>query len=227
MLEAWKAKRRPPSALPLPKTRNEDNAVLRRQIGTRFKEARLLMGWDQIVAAKKLGYENSTQISLVEKGARMPPIGLVIHASQIYAVSVDFLVGESEEPNRDPKQAEKHAVLRHVAGMLGKHTEVVTSAVLQYLSHGAPAVVAARELHLRVDAAVDAIRRLRELNPEAFDGELRGGATVLAACDELATAAIRAKSVLERRDREVEFAIGKAEKRAGMNRPLFDQLTEE
>ena len=95
-----------PADAALPKgrlTRSEASAVVRSTVGARFKQARELNGWNQREAAVRMGYENGTQLSLIEaegdrKGdgfARLGGDERIVHAlvmREIGAVVVNRLL---------------------------------------------------------------------------------------------------------------------------------------
>jgi hypothetical protein len=65
-------------------------------------EARVMQGLTAVEAAEKFGYAKSTQLSLIETGKRPTPTDwrFLKQAAEIYAVSVDWLLGLS--PNMEP-----------------------------------------------------------------------------------------------------------------------------
>ncbi|MCM1128969.1 MAG: helix-turn-helix domain-containing protein [Alistipes senegalensis] len=64
-------------------------------IGSRMREARELCNLSQIAAAKRFGYANSSKLAKVEKATdtKSVPLWLIIRASEVYEVSIDFLFG--------------------------------------------------------------------------------------------------------------------------------------
>lgn len=202
--------------------RSEENAKLRRIVGERFIAARDINGYHQQEAAEMIGYGNGTQLSLVEKGERLPPVPVFIRAVEVFGVSVDYLMGLSDEPERDPRMAERQSAMRHVSGMVMGLSEVVVNQLQLYLTRGAPSVMATRSLLQSGQALIDAVQTMRSRNPDAFD-ELLGGATVERTHEEFAKALLSAKSILDRHDRMSEEVIRRVEDRSGITRPLFQQ----
>jgi transcriptional regulator with XRE-family HTH domain len=203
-------------------TRSDENAKLRAIIGERFIAARQINGYQQQEAAEKIGYGNGTQLSLVENGTRLPPLPILIRAVETFGVSMDYLVGISDEPERDPRLAEKQSAMRHVSGMFSGLSEILVTQLQHYLTKGAPSVLATRALLKAGQGLVDAVQTLRNRNNDAFD-ELVGGATVLKRHDEFSKELIAAAAMLERHDRISEDVIKRIEHRQGITRPLFDQ----
>lgn len=211
-----------PTAKP---SRADSNATLRKVVGDRMVEARKINGWDQTEAAAKFGYKNSTQLSLIEQGKRLPPHEVLIAASAIYGVSVDFLLGLSDEPERDPKAAERQAAMRHVHALVAGTSEHMIALLLQYLAHGVPSVRISERLLQKTQTLVDAVSRTREMNPKLFDEKLKGGSGLVRAAVEAAESCSTAREMLTRHERVTEFKLSTEEKRVGQTHPLFDLLT--
>lgn len=179
--------------------RADDNAVLRKEMGARFVEAREINGWGQSESATKLGYGNSTQLSLIERGDRLPPLGIVKRASTVYGVSIDYLFGVSDEPDRDPKYAEKRAVLRQVHELLESNAEVILDTVMDSIASGSPKVTTTRGVVIAFKKLSDAVRKFHELNLKKFD-DMRGGNTVLSAMAQGDSLICATEQLLERHD---------------------------
>lgn len=201
--------------------RVDENDALRAIVGRRMKLARELNGWTQEVASAKLEYVNSTQLSLVEKGERLPPLVKLVKASEVFGVSLDFILGISEEPERDPRMAERHAAFRHVSDVMEATSKTIVTAILSHQS-SSPSVLATRTLANKAFAAIEAVEQLRASNLEVFDSELRGAAKVLRTVEDLQAEAEKARAVLSRHDQVTETAIRTVEARIGVSRPLFD-----
>lgn len=204
--------------------RFEENAVLRKKIGKQFKIARELNGWTQEEAAERLDYANSTQLSLAEKGERMPPMAKIMLASKTFGVSIDFLMGVSDEPERDPKAAERNAVMRRVTDIMEMTSQTIVTAVLAH-SSDTPSVAATRRLIDLAAKTITSIENMRRHNLEKFDNDLRGASTVLMNIDELQAAVGSCKQVLDRHEQVLEAALRSTEARLGIIRPLFEQAT--
>lgn len=200
----------------------DEHAALRKLIGARFRAARKLNGWDQTEAAERFGYRNSTQISLVEDGTRFPTHECLEKAWRIYGVSLDYLFGLTEEPERDMRLAERQAAMAQVQHLLTSTAQLMTTQLQKYLSGGAPAVASSRTLLSQAQECIDSVQRFRDLNREAFDEDMRGSAKVMASIDALAREVIRANQLLERYDRVAENLIATVEQRIGATHPLFD-----
>ena len=70
-----------------------------RVIGDRMRQARELCNLPQQVAAKRLGYSNSSKLSKVELASdtASAPLWLIVRAAKLYEVSVDFLFGLTDD----------------------------------------------------------------------------------------------------------------------------------
>lgn len=201
--------------------RVDENDALRKIVGRRLRLARELNGLTQEVAAARLEYVSSTQLSLAEKGERLPPLVKLVKASEVFAVSIDYLLGISDEPERDPQMAERQAALRHVSDVMDATSRTIVTAVLGHRA-AAPSVVVTKNLAARAEQAIEALEQLRAANLEVFDGELRGAAKVLRTMDELQAAVHTTKALITKHDQVIETAIRTVESRIGVARPLFD-----
>jgi transcriptional regulator with XRE-family HTH domain len=206
-------------------TRAESNANLRKVVGERFVDARRLNGWDQTEAAERFGYTNSTQLSLIEQGKRLPPHEVMIKASEVYGVSLDFLYGLSDEPERDPKAAERQAAMRHVHSIIEGTGAQIISRLMLYLAQGVPSVRTSEAMLDALQVLVDEVHRTRELNPKLFDEKMKNGSKLVRAAVTAAEACSQARDMLARHERVTEFKMSRAEQRAGVTHPLLDAMT--
>lgn len=85
-------------------------------IGSRMREAREIAGMQQIHAAKLLGYKNSSRLNKIENSQNVSSISLhiILTAAKIYDVSTDFLLGSSEEWERDARVAGDSSAMSHI-----------------------------------------------------------------------------------------------------------------
>lgn len=208
--------------------RDQSESALRSIMAKRFKASRDMNGLGQTEAARKIGWSNATQLSIIEEGrGRMCPMWALEAASRVYGVSVDYLIGVSDEPERDPKLSERKAVMRNVHGMMMSTAETIVERVHLYMASGAPSIVTARRFIASAEELVEAVNRMYEINRQAFDEDLRGAATVVAKMDNLRTVLLEVKGQLERHDRMSEQVIKEAGERIGKSWPLLDDNREE
>lgn len=208
-----------PADAALPKTRltrGEASAVVRSTVGARFKQARELNGWNQREAAVRMGYENGTQLSLIEAGRRNTPLAVFCVASTVYGVSVDFLLGLSSEPERDPAAAERHAMLRQVEGMLQEHAVQVLDTITAHMSAAKRPITLARRVINASSDATEAFRRFASLNEDAWQ-DMPGGAMLLKTMTELELVTHGALEAMSKQDR---VAVFRSEHAAELGRTL-------
>jgi transcriptional regulator with XRE-family HTH domain len=206
--------------------RSETNTRLRRTVGDRFRRAREIEGLDQTTAAQRLGYKNSTQLSLAENGERLPPIEVFIRAVEVYGVSLDFLAGLSDEPERDPRMAERLAMRRQVHGILQSTSEVVVTQMSLYMSRQAPSLQTSRDLASKAREVTEAIAVLISRNNEAWQ-DMVHGARVERLSDELSTVAMGAIAAIQRYERLQQEVMNNTARRLGVeSMPLFPEVGE-
>lgn len=85
-------------------------------IGSRMREAREIAGMQQIHAAKLMGYKNSSRLNKIENAQNVSSISLhiILTAARIYDVSTDFLLGYSDEWERDARVAGESNAMSHI-----------------------------------------------------------------------------------------------------------------
>lgn len=171
-----------------------EQASLVKTIGARLAEARELCNMSQSAAAKRLGYSNPSKLSKVEGATdtNSVPLWLIKRAARLYDVSIDFLLGESDDFEAglqrgvqtwllDAWQAHR---LQDMAALEALHRRV--SAVTSLL----PLIAAEAE------RTAEAIQRFSEINTE-FD-EMRGGARLVATAENLTRLARDASATVRR-----------------------------
>lgn len=171
-----------------------EQARLVQVIGARLAEARELCNMSQSVAAQRLGYSNSSKLSKVEGATdtNSVPLWLIVRASKLYDVSIDFLFGTSDDWETGLK--------RPVQGWLldtWQAARVRDLAELEKLHRRVAAVSSL--LPAVADEAwrvAEAIERFAELNPE-FE-EMRGSARLAAAAENLISLAANANGAAQR-----------------------------
>lgn len=205
------------------------NAERRRVIGGRFLEARELNGYQQVEAANLFGYKNSAQLSQWERGQRMPPIPRILQASSIYRVSLDYLFGISNEPDRDPINAERLLLMRNAESVLSGMTQKIVDAMLVQTRECIPVISAAKLMVDEGDKLMSAFIRFRELNL-VFDEEMKGSARLANAFDSFRINGLgNTKDQLERQKHSARKLMDAALHAAGVstNTPqLFDLTTD-
>lgn len=174
----------PESAL-VAASKHDQNSLVR-TIGQRLREARELSNMSQSAAAKRLGYANPSKLSKIEAASdtNSVPLWLICGAARLYEVSVDFLLGQTDDWEVGVPRGTQSWMLdawdrmrqRDLLALDKVHREVVA------VAGGTDAVLSAvRAVSLAVSAYV-------ESNREEFENA-RGGAAVIYRLGQLEAAA--------------------------------------
>ncbi|CAG9163858.1 helix-turn-helix domain-containing protein [Cupriavidus pinatubonensis] len=160
--------------------------------------ARVLAGLTAVEAAERLGYANSTQLSLIESGGRPTPKDwqFLRLAAKVYACSVDFLLGLSPHMEFDAKVAQQHALMRRTEDLIGGIAQQLATAIAKFsedeqLTAGECERLGAAAM--RVDETMDRLR-----TKHGFD-DAPGGAPLVAAVEALNKAAAPVRRRLKKR----------------------------
>jgi len=166
-------------------TGRHEQAALVRRIGERMRHARELCNMSQIEAARCLGYANPSKLSKVESAidTNSVPLWLLRDAAALYDVSVDFLLGLTDDWETGVPRGTQGWMLnmweqfrqRDMLALDRVHREVVVATGHLELMLGA-----VRELSLATGA-------YRERNPD-FD-DTAGSATLVSRLGRLEAAA--------------------------------------
>ena len=176
----------------------KEQSQLVRTIGERLKEARELCNMTQQTAAKKLGYRNSSKLAKIEKASdtNSVPIWLILRASKLYDVSVDFLFGM----NDDWEKSARLTIERKTGLWLNEQWEKMRRrdlAVIQSLCSRIETLDSAVSEHTRLAKDLDsALASFRSLNPQ-FD-DMRGGNRLLSVSGKITEAISESESRMRR-----------------------------
>jgi transcriptional regulator with XRE-family HTH domain len=149
----------------------------------RLIAARVMNGFTGVEAAERFGYGNSSQLSLIETGKRPIPQSheFILHASQVYAVSTDFLFGISTNPDLDPIYAERYALMRGFETVLKQQAQMTTTAFFHYAAKQAKI---SRTQYQTICESIDSLKHAIQIMRDKFGfDEIQGGASVLAALE--------------------------------------------
>lgn len=105
-----------------------DRGLLGLVVAKRLVAARLLNGYSQIEAATVVGYGTPAQLSQWEAGKRRPPLAALVQYADVMAVSVDYLLGRSEDAERDVRLVRQNACMRAVRSTLAAAVERIVDA---------------------------------------------------------------------------------------------------
>ncbi|MDQ7981888.1 helix-turn-helix domain-containing protein [Paraburkholderia sp. SARCC-3016] len=198
-----------------PRRRLADDAETEKLMRERLIVARNLNSLDQKEAAAKLGYKNSSQLSKVENGEAPLPKSLLRKASLAYGVSADWLLGLSNEPERDPHIAGEMAVMRSVNAAVIEHTQNVTAVMLRIAGDQLPLEAHLRTLLDSARRATESFEKVCRMN-STFNDDIRGGASLQRDIDDLLEATVSVDQFLSRRANLTEIRKPEA------TMPLFD-----
>ena len=175
-------------------------------IGRRICAAREINGLSQAELAQALGFENSSQVCLWEHGWRLPPLHFVSILSTALAVSVDWLLGLDEAPERDSATAARNAVVRRMTAMLESHAGAVADVLLAAGRFDPVPELRDSQIISEVASLCCAVDKFRNHNPKLFD-EAGAGAMLLRTAKDAREAIDKMAGLLDASDRRVEFAM--------------------
>ncbi|MEX3941600.1 helix-turn-helix domain-containing protein [Paraburkholderia sp. BR10937] len=182
--------------------------------------ARVMSGMTAVDAAERFGYKNSTQLSLIESGKRPTPRDhqFLRQASQVYAVSCDFLLGLSPHMEYDARVAHQHALMRGTESILGGIAAQFATVMIQFTEQTKPV----QEDFGRVTDAARTVEQALDMARKHGLDEIRGSSALVAAAEQLAKAVEPLRQKVKRH-RAIESYLD--ELRAG-RMPRLDYLVE-
>ncbi|CAG9189481.1 HTH cro/C1-type domain-containing protein [Paraburkholderia tropica] len=148
--------------------------------------SRVLSGMTVAEAAEKFGYANSTELSLIESGKRPIPSDhkFLRQASQVYAVSADFLLGLSPHTDYDGKVSRQHALMRGVEQIMVAVSAQFATAMNEFTRQTQPVP---GDFERATEAAREVVQALAVVRKHGLD-EVRGSSALIAAVEHLAQA---------------------------------------
>lgn len=220
-----------PSGAPL-KKRHDTHSLSCRSVKSATKNviaerlviARNLNGLNQSDAAAQLGYRTSSQLSQWEQARRMAPLTELISAAKLYRVSLDFLVGISDDPDRDPTTVERQEILTGASAMLSQMAERLADAVVYQTNLGGPTVEMARNVLRDGEQFMARFNKFVKDNGVAYE-DMQWNASLTSAAADLEDTLVRARQLLERNRRINEAAVAGVVKqvRPHDTHPLFTE----
>lgn len=170
----------------------------RNVVAARLRAAREFAGLSQTDAARSLGWATPAQLSQHEQGKRLMPIPELIRAADLYGTSVDYFLGLTSEPERDPARALRAATVRGIRGMLDSLAIGLVDSISAHAALAGPNVVSARAIVSAGQALIDALGVV--LRAPEFD-DIRGGASVVRAASEFEVRLDEVRVAIQRFDR--------------------------
>ncbi|MCX4156169.1 MULTISPECIES: helix-turn-helix domain-containing protein [Paraburkholderia] len=193
-----------------PRRRLSDDESIEELMRERLIVARKLNSLDQKEASAKLGYKNSSQLSKVESGDAPLPKSLLRKAAIAFGVSSDWLLGISNEPEREPLVAGTMGVMRALHEATRKQAERVAVEMLALANDQLPLESHLRRLLTTSRCVADSFDRCFRGN-EYFETEVRGGAALMAATDDLLETTVNIERYLDRRNALAQARLDQVE----------------
>ncbi len=184
-------------AIPVGSSRTEQAAVVR-TIGSRFREARELCNMSQNVAAKRLGYSNSSKLSKVELATdtNSVPLWLIVRAAAVYEVSIDFLFGITDDWESGSRMTQERQTSAWLFDTWDKARRRDMEALRKLHDKVAAIEEAIAQMVVATGEAGTALERFVELNP-AFE-DMKAGSRLTGAIERSVDAANNAKAKMKR-----------------------------
>ena len=188
--------------------KEQANAV--KTIGERMRQARELCNLSQTAAARRLGYSNSSKLAKVEGATdtNSVPLWLIVRASQIYEVSIDFLFGVTDDWEVGSRMTQE----REVSGWLFQAFEKARISEMNALRQLHDKVAAMESAVVAMVSATEeagfAMSRFAELNP-AFE-DMKAGSRLTGAIERATDAAKGAKAKMNRFRVECKLATAES-----------------
>lgn len=189
----------------------EEQLRLAQKVGERLRESREFSGYSQNRAAVLLGYSNSSRLAKIEQGySTQIPLWVMKKAAQVYQVSLDYLLGNSE--CMEPEDRAQY-LLRDTIALMREDWErqrwrdmLVTGNLARRVGYIESQVVA---LEREARTAAAALEAFAAINPGWED--MRGGAPLAASIARTNCHARTAVSRLLQYRQEARMARGSVE----------------
>jgi transcriptional regulator with XRE-family HTH domain len=184
----------------------QEQAQIIKTIGDRMRQARELCNLSQTEAAKRLGYANSSKLSKVERATdtNSLPIWLLLRASKVYEVSIDYLFGVSESFDLSSRMSQERAVSSWLFEAF-QQRQTQDMCVLRMLHNRLENMGrVAATIFDQVDRTIDAFVKFRGRNPE-FD-DMLGGAPLVRRIEALEASVSQLRSLMRQLDFECRRA---------------------
>ena len=170
----------------------QSNAV--KATGARFKECREMCNMSLSYAAKKLGYTNPSKLSKIENATdtNSVPLWVITEAAKLYEVSIDFLMGESDDWEYSARKTQEREVSRFQAEQIERAIRATTNMnrafndELEWASESISAMITSAE------EIAATLKDVVNLNPCLWQ-EMRAGNKLVCVVERLSLLSIGAK----------------------------------
>lgn len=178
-----------------------------KETGSRLKESRELCNMSLSTAAQKLGYLNPSKLSKIENATdtNSVPLWLLLEASKLYEVSVDFLTGQSDDWEYSARKTQEREVSRYMAEQIERNIRNTVNMARIFNDEFEWASGSIIAMAFSPDEIQAAMKEVINLNPEAWQ-EMRSGNKLLNAIEKAQQLATNATSGLKRFKRKVNIA---------------------
>lgn len=193
---------------------------LEETIKKRLLNARNLNRLDQIDAARMMGYKNSSALSKIETGFAKIPKDFLVKAAITYGVSMDYLMGLHDEPERDPKTAEHQAILRSVREQVNKQNDALVTVLLGNAADMTPMAGHLNSMLAAIEKCFSSFDTVCRKNVE-FQEDVLAGSSLQRAIDDAHQVANLAKKFMQHRQSLVETRVKQAAESTSLS--LFDR----
>ena len=190
--------------------------------GARLREAREIADMSLTEAATALGYSQPVQLSLMESGARMPTLRIIVACAKLYGTTTDFLAGLTDDGDRDPAVALQRHVASRVTSEVQHLIAVMARASVQNVRDLMPSAADGQRMASMVLEAKTALDTFKRRNPK-FDN-MPAGSNLALKLEGAATAATHYAARVDRTKRLMVAKIGRdGDAPEQMNMlPIFD-----
>lgn len=190
---------------------------LRKLVGERLKTARNLSEMSQVEAARAIGYTTGVHVHHAEAGKRLPGLEKLVLLARLYGVSLDYLLGATEDPTEDRDEELQRRIADAVTGrmvMLARAIYTTNIKAVREMGLDTAETLQMAEQAVEIELALG---KLRQLNPH-LDEEAKGLATLVMKAQAHADAGRRA---LERHKRAHRMAAARVRE---ADQEAFDAL---
>lgn len=195
-------------------------------MGIRMRKAREAACLSATQAAASMGYAQAVQISQMETGKRPVTMEVLEQAARLYGTTADYLLGLSEDVDRDPAVAVAAVIHRRNLAELERITNMMSALSVEVARKLLPDASRGHRLAQMALETSAALRTFVALNP-TFESRMRGGAQLAAKVQAGADAAAQYVAHIDRARRAMHYTTlsevsGRPE--TGSLLPIFEAI---